>query len=170
MRKVSVPQILFCIAAFVLSGPVATQLNPDKPPPERDVVAAEKLREEGESLLRNGHFEEAIVTLTRAIALTPYDREALRLRGFAYYGNADFDRAVADFTEVIERAPGTGAYMNRATIYKRVGKLDLAIDDLTHALRWRRSCADSLLAARRSLRIAGRSRPALSGLHGSPPS
>src|SRR5262249_9368062 len=56
-------------------------------------------------------------------------------RGIAYYNKGDYDRAVADFSKVIERNPNYAkAYINRGNAYDNKGDHDRAIADYNKAI------------------------------------
>ncbi|MEQ8223117.1 MAG: tetratricopeptide repeat protein [Candidatus Eremiobacterota bacterium] len=57
-------------------------------------------------------------------------------RGCAYYGEEEYDRAIADFSKAIEMNPlYEKSYYNRANAYGRSGEYDKAISDYTQALK-----------------------------------
>ena len=57
-------------------------------------------------------------------------------RGVAYSGKGDFDRAITDYTVVLQFQPDDiPAYVNRGNIYAAKGESDLAISDYTVAIQ-----------------------------------
>jgi len=66
-------------------------------------------------------------------------------RGIAYAEKADYDRAIADYTEAIRLDPKLAeAYCSRGAAYGRgKSEYDKAIDDLTEAIRLNPKYADA---------------------------
>ena len=59
----------------------------------------------------------------------------------------EFDKAIADFTEVIRQDPnGAVGYNNRGVAYGYKGEFDKAIADCNEALRRKPHCAEAYLA------------------------
>ena len=81
------------------------------------------------AVLRNGCDGEA------AFRGDPIDATGFDDRAFAFLNKREFDRAAADFGEVIKLNPkDAGAYNDRATAYKLKGDLDHALADVYQAL------------------------------------
>ena len=81
------------------------------------------------AVLRNGCDGEA------AFRGDPIDATGFNDRGFAFLNKRNFDRAAADFGEVIKLNPkDVGAYNGRATAYKLKGDLDHALADFNQAI------------------------------------
>lgn len=56
-------------------------------------------------------------------------------RGISFERLANYEQAIADFSEVIQKDPdNANAYFNRGCCYDSVGELDLAISDYSIAL------------------------------------
>ena len=65
-------------------------------------------------------------------------------RGRQYLDNNDYDRAIADFTEVIRLLPTAfGAYYNRGLAYLRKNNFDNAIEDYNQAIRLNGNFSDA---------------------------
>ncbi|GHV76698.1 hypothetical protein AGMMS49942_15190 [Spirochaetia bacterium] len=63
------------------------------------------------------------------------DAEAYVRRGDEYYKSADYDRAIADYTEAINLDQNyTGAYHNRGVAYEKKSDIDNSIADYTQAI------------------------------------
>ena len=82
----------------------------------------------------------AIAACTRAIASRRYSGSNLakiyKNRGNAYYDKKDYDRAIADYSEVIRLDPKYAlAFYNRGLAYYDKGDLDRAIADSSEAIR-----------------------------------
>jgi tetratricopeptide (TPR) repeat protein len=57
-------------------------------------------------------------------------------RGRAYEDKGDYERAIADYNELIQYNPnGANLYITRSDFYMRIKRYDLAIADLENALR-----------------------------------
>jgi len=72
------------------------------------------------------------------VMLTLYPRAPLFLynRGVAYQYLADYEQAIADYTQSIRRAPGyAGAYHGRGSAYHELGEYEQAIADYTQSIR-----------------------------------
>ena len=55
-------------------------------------------------------------------------------RGLAYYEKADYDKAIADYTEVVRLNSGFGeAFYARGLAYEKIGENVKAKDDFEHA-------------------------------------
>ena len=62
--------------------------------------------------------------------------KALFIRGYAYFGQKDFPRAIADFTQVIRLTPkDANAFMGRANAYITEGDFVRAIADYDDVIR-----------------------------------
>lgn len=85
---------------------------------------------EGNELVIQGRYDEAIEECTKAIALDPSLVKAYCWRAVAYYQKAQYDSALADYNEAIELDPNLAeAYINRAAVYCAKMQCDLAIAD-----------------------------------------
>jgi len=95
---------------------------------------------------KNGNYDRAIELTTRAINLYPHmmiDQGGYRcgmpdtyiIRATAYYRKQDYDRAIADYTWVIENAPIIAPYHDRASAYMKKGNYRQARADVNRALQ-----------------------------------
>ncbi len=83
------------------------------------------------------------------MGLSPNNSAARNLRGFAYKGMGDLNRALPDLDEAIRLAPNLArAYANRGDVYREKGDLDRAIADSA-----KRSGSHRII--RRPIRAAG---------------
>lgn len=65
------------------------------------------------------------------------------LRGLVYHGQKEYDRAIENYTKVIELKPDyADAYYNRATVYRDKGEVDRAFVDYSRAIERNPSYAD----------------------------
>ena len=82
-----------------------------------------------------GNYELATEDYTRALMLDPQARYMVN-RGIAYRQGGKYDLAIADFSEVIGRAPdNVNAYGGRAIAYLFQDKFDASIADYTALIR-----------------------------------
>jgi tetratricopeptide (TPR) repeat protein len=118
-------------------------VNPE-PDPGPDPIAPQQQSPSGPSAdqatCEKGAGDEAIAACTRQIESRDIGRQVLaaayRSRGDALGRKGDYDRAIADFTEVIRLDPkSTVAYNRRGLAYDRKGNYVLAIADFTEAIR-----------------------------------
>ena len=86
----------------------------------------------GRSFLNQKKYNEAIADYTKALTFNNSGNAAdfYFFRGIAYYKKDELDKAVGDFTKVINIDPKSyGAYQNRGVTYAKQGKKDLADAD-----------------------------------------
>lgn len=93
----------------------------------------------GKAYLETGKAKEALVDLNRSISMYSEDTVVYVLRGYAYQDLGDFDKAIQDFTHVIETGSintsfVADAYGNRGLSYASQGKTDLAMADYDRAI------------------------------------
>jgi tetratricopeptide (TPR) repeat protein len=90
---------------------------------------------QGSNYIKQGKYDEAIESLTKAIDLNPEGDMAYNTRGWAYYKKKQIDLAISDYTKAIEINPSIELfYNNRGLAYLDSGQNDLAISDFTHAI------------------------------------
>ncbi|HEX3727205.1 MAG TPA: tetratricopeptide repeat protein [Pirellulales bacterium] len=89
--------------------------------------------QKGSAYLRTGYYDEAIATLTDALAQNPRDADALVFRGRAYHyrgERGDLERAIEDFTAAMRLAPrDPEPYYCRSLVYRDHGELDKSQKD-----------------------------------------
>mmetsp|Transcript_56726 Transcript_56726/g.164540 ORF Transcript_56726/g.164540 Transcript_56726/m.164540 type:complete len:697 (-) Transcript_56726:61-2151(-) len=80
----------------------------------------------------DGQFDRALEALSHGL---PEDEALHEARGLVYRDMGDLDRALADFSAVIELEPDQGQHRyNRGVVYHRMSREEDAIDDLTRAI------------------------------------
>jgi len=88
--------------------------------------------------LKNKDYDRAIEDLSAFIGRNPNNVWALNDRGSSYEIKGDYDRAIADYSEVIRLAgkasPRWVWYTNRGSAYEKKGELDKALADFREAL------------------------------------
>lgn len=110
-----------------------------QPPPETD---AEALRHynRGTALAQEAEFGKAIGEFSQALALKPDYLKAYRARGRAWAASGARDRALADYTNGLDRAQGAwdvwihqdavgGMYLDRARLHLVEGRFEEALAD-----------------------------------------
>lgn len=80
---------------------------------------------------RQGDYNLALRNASLAIERDGSNHYAVFLRGIIYHEQGDLERAIADYTYIIERTKGCRwcAYYNRAIAYYAQGDIDQAIAD-----------------------------------------
>jgi tetratricopeptide (TPR) repeat protein len=90
---------------------------------------------QGSNYRKQGKYDEAISSFTKAIELNPEGDMAYNNRGWAYYKKRQYDLAASDYTKAIEIKPRNElAYNNRGLAYLAAGLNDLAVSDLSKAV------------------------------------
>ena len=103
----------------------AIELNPDH---------KLALLSRGASYMKMDRAEDAIADYSRVIEIDPNYPRAYHLRGLAYEGENDTSAAIHDFNRAVELDPEYGAaYYSRANLHAKLGKQDLATEDIKMA-------------------------------------
>ena len=80
-------------------------------------------------------YPEAIDACGKAIGLDGKYADAYFWRGIALVATRQYDKALADFTQVIALSPtDVQALSNRGLVYRRLKQFDLALKDLNQAI------------------------------------
>lgn len=79
--------------------------------------------------------ERAIADYSRMIELDPRNRAAYLARSHSYRDLGDFQRQIADLTELVKIARNRDAYIDRGMAYLHLKDYDNAVADLTEARR-----------------------------------
>ena len=85
--------------------------------------------------MKKSDVKKKIADLAKVIRLDPSHVMAFQERGLANLGNKDYDRAIADFTVIIQLEPHDARYCYRAEAYLGNGENDKAIADCTTAIQ-----------------------------------
>jgi tetratricopeptide (TPR) repeat protein len=76
-------------------------------------------------------YNQALDDFSKAISLSPNDARIYNNRGIIYSQQEQYKEEIADFSKAIELDPQyIEAYKNRAKAYKKIGREDLAAQDL----------------------------------------
>jgi Tfp pilus assembly protein PilF len=111
-----------------------------KPAPADGAVSAGNVSEaqahatRAETLVKSGETAAALDEFNRAVALDPYNAQALYGRALIYQGNNNHDFAIADFGAASGLNPQKAApLLGRAISYLAIGKAKEAAADLDEA-------------------------------------
>lgn len=91
-------------------------------------------------LSKMGRLEEAIDSISAAIAINKLLPEDYTIRGELYLELREYDKALADFNQALELSPTMApeAYLGRASAYEHLGKKELADRSLLNGVFLRR--------------------------------
>ncbi len=90
----------------------------------------------GQTLAKSGNTEQALAEFDRALALDPYNVQALYGRGLIYQAGKQHEQAIADFTAANGLTPQqVEPLLARATSYLAVDKTKEAASDLDEAVQ-----------------------------------
>src|SRR3954466_2721435 len=151
-RPAPVPGILFAmLCALPLGGcsfdlgswgsdkekqPAQAEQKPTEDISARSVTDAQGYTTRGQVLAKSGKNEEALVEFGRALALDPYNAQALYGRGLIYQSEKQHQQAVEDFTAANGLTPQkVEPLLARATSYLALDKTREAAGDLDEAVQ-----------------------------------
>ncbi|OCK62599.1 hypothetical protein LMTR3_04680 [Bradyrhizobium sp. LMTR 3] len=90
----------------------------------------------GQTLAKSGKAEEALAEFDRALALDPYNVQALYGRGLIHQADKQHEQAIADFTAANGLTPQrVDPLLARATSYLAIDKAKEAASDLDEAVQ-----------------------------------
>jgi tetratricopeptide (TPR) repeat protein len=116
------------------SQPVAAAPAAETAASARNVTEAQGLAAQGQALARSGKSEAALEQFNRAVALDPYNAQALYGRALIYQASSQHEFAIADFTAASGLNPQKSEpLLGRATSYLAIGKAKEAAADLDEA-------------------------------------
>jgi tetratricopeptide (TPR) repeat protein len=123
-------------------------LGPDKeaqpkpvaqPSPEisaKEISDAQDVAVRGRTLARTGKSEEAMAEYEKALALDPYNAQALYGRGLIYQGEKQHEKAIEDFSAAHGLTPQRAEpLVGRAISYLALDKVKEAVADLDEAVQ-----------------------------------
>ncbi|TPQ41733.1 hypothetical protein C2U70_02425 [Bradyrhizobium guangdongense] len=98
------------------------------------VTEAQTLTARGQTLAKSGQTAEALETFNRAVALDPYNAQALYGRALIYQASNQHEFAIADFSAASGLNPQKAEpLLGRANSYLAIGKVKEAALDLDEA-------------------------------------
>ena len=83
-----------------------------------------------------GKYDLAMADLDSAQVLGPVTPDDMETRADSYIGQKNYDKAIAEFTRVIEQEKSAEPLMRRGEVYSKNGQHQAAIADYTAALKW----------------------------------
>jgi tetratricopeptide (TPR) repeat protein len=150
-RFTAVPIVLLAIVLSVPLGGCSFDLGSwgsDKEKPQaveqkptgtisgQSVSDAQGYTTRGQTLAKSGKTEEALAEFDRALALDPYNVQALYGRGLIYQADKRHEQAIADFTAANGLTPQrVEPLLARATSYLAIDKAKEAASDLDEAVQ-----------------------------------
>jgi lipoprotein NlpI len=99
--------------------------------------SASDLVTRGNEYTKKGDYANAIAAYTQALQLNPASARVLYARGYAYYRIRDDDRAIQDFTAVLQLQQDADVFRARAQTLEDKSDYERAIQDYTQAIRLR---------------------------------
>lgn len=101
-----------------------------------NIKEAQGLAAQGQALARAGKADEALSEYEKALAIDPYNVQALNGRGLIYQGEKKHEQAIADFTAAHGLVPQRAdPLVARATSYMAMDKVKEAAGDLDEAVQ-----------------------------------
>lgn len=101
-----------------------------------NIKEAQGLATQGQALARAGKTDEALADYEKALALDPYNVQALNGRGLIHQGEKRHEQAIADFSAAHGLVPQRAdPLVARATSYLALDKLREAAGDLDEAVQ-----------------------------------
>ncbi len=129
----------FDLGSFSLSDKEAAPKPSATPTAEiskENVRDAQGFAAQGQALIRSGNSDEALAQFEKALALDPYNVQALNGRGLIHQGEKRHAEAIEDFTAVHGLVPQRAdPLVARATSYLALDKAREAAGDLDEAVQ-----------------------------------
>ncbi|MCA1456731.1 tetratricopeptide repeat protein [Bradyrhizobium sp. BRP22] len=115
---------------------LATTEKPTGSVSPQNVSDARQHATRGQELARSFKTEQALAEFEQALALDPYNTDALYARGLIYQGQNQHQQAIEDFTAASGLAPQrVGPLLARANSYLALNKAKEATADLDEAVQ-----------------------------------
>ena len=116
--------------------PQAVEQKPTGTISGQSVSDAQGYATRGQALAKSGKAEEALAEFDRALALDPYNVQALYGRGLIYQADKRHEQAIADFTAANGLTPQRiEPLLARATSYLAIDRTKEAASDLDEAVQ-----------------------------------
>ncbi len=143
-RLAALLALMLCGCSFDLGS---WSLGPDKeaqpkpitqPSPEvttENISEAQRIAVHGRTLARSGKTEEARAEFEKALAIDPYNAQALYGRGLIYQGDKQHQQAIEDFSSAHGLTPQSAEpLIGRAISFLALDKVKEAVADLDEAV------------------------------------
>jgi tetratricopeptide (TPR) repeat protein len=134
-EPISLPQIAASQAPPVVTAkPAAAPENVPSAIPEPK--ASQEALRYGRKCIEKGSYQDAVVTLGKAIELDPSSAVAYNSRGYAYLRTRQYDLAIRDFSKAISiNSAYANAYWNRSAARRLCGDVPGSRKDIEFATR-----------------------------------
>ncbi len=142
--------VIYTLSAVLLLGssiPLVVAQIPDSQLSEDCKIQVPTNPHSVKDFLAIGHYQQdcrqnlqaAVSAFTQAMRLNPQAEEPYYHRANAYAAMENYQAAVADYTQVIQKNTGrlgltSSAYWNRARAYEKLGEKTKAVSDLTQLI------------------------------------
>jgi len=101
----------------------------------QNISEAQSVAVHGRTLARSGKIEEALAEFEKALAIDPYNAQALYGRGLIYQGEKQHQQAIEDFSAAHGLTPQSAEpLIGRAISYLALDKVKEAVADLDEAV------------------------------------
>jgi tetratricopeptide (TPR) repeat protein len=101
----------------------------------QNISEAQSVAVHGRTLARSGKIEEALAEFEKALAIDPYNAQALYGRGLIYQGEKQHQQAIEDFSSAHGLTPQSAEpLIGRAISYLALDKVREAVADLDEAV------------------------------------
>ncbi|MCA6118085.1 tetratricopeptide repeat protein [Bradyrhizobium sp. WSM 1738] len=126
----------FDLGSWGSDKPQAIDQKPTGTISGQNVSDAQGYAARGQALAKSGKTEEALADFDRALALDPYNVQALYGRGLIYQADKQHEQAIADFTAANGLTPQrVEPLLARANSYLAIDKAKEAASDLDEAVQ-----------------------------------
>lgn len=89
----------------------------------------------GQQLIQNGKYEEALEQFNMAIILDPASKTAFIQRAFTYSVLKDYESAISDYSHVLQLNPALiSAYLSRGSAYNKLERFEEALQDFNKVI------------------------------------
>ena len=89
----------------------------------------------GQQLIKNGKYEEALEQFNMAIILDPASQTAFIQRAFTYSVLKDYESAISDYSHVLQLNPALiSAYLSRGSAYNKLERFEEALQDFNKVI------------------------------------
>ena len=98
--------------------------------------SVEELMSQGNGLLSNGAYNEAVTVFKKVLSREPSNFEAQSNLAYAYLQSERYQKAINEYTKAISMSPRTAlCWQNRGYAYDKLGKRNKAMEDIYHSIQ-----------------------------------